>query len=131
MSRSAADACLHRGRLSFALTLTPAAMTRIGTLCPPSATGFFDEVHTIDQLVARGEAENGDLEAHTRLRFFRHRWEPHSPVSQVCTGTAFHAWRVHEVDDRWRIAAQMVERFGDLNDNAHRLFATPDDGLNN
>jgi hypothetical protein len=28
------------------------------------------------------------------------------------------------------VAAQMVERFADLNDNAERLFATPDEGLN-
>jgi hypothetical protein len=32
--------------------------------------------------------------------------------------------------DRWRVAAQIVERFEDLNDNAERLFATPDEGLN-
>jgi hypothetical protein len=28
------------------------------------------------------------------------------------------------------VAAQIVERFQDLNDNARRLFATPDEGLN-
>jgi hypothetical protein len=28
------------------------------------------------------------------------------------------------------VAAQIVQRFDDLNDNAARLFATPDKGLN-
>ena len=28
------------------------------------------------------------------------------------------------------VAAQIVERFDELNDNAERLFATPDEGLN-
>jgi hypothetical protein len=28
------------------------------------------------------------------------------------------------------VAAQLVERFADLNDNAARLFATPQEGLN-
>jgi hypothetical protein len=28
------------------------------------------------------------------------------------------------------VEAQIVERFADLNDNAERLFATPDEGLN-
>jgi hypothetical protein len=28
------------------------------------------------------------------------------------------------------VAAQIVERFDDLNDNARRLFATPQEGLN-
>jgi hypothetical protein len=28
------------------------------------------------------------------------------------------------------VAAQIVERFADLNDSSKRLFATPDEGLN-
>jgi hypothetical protein len=92
--------------------------------------GFFDEEHTIDQLIERGEADNGDLEAHTRLKFFLRRWESPSPVSEEFTGTAFHAWRTRDVNGKWRVAAQMVTRFEDLNDNAERLFATPDEGLN-
>jgi hypothetical protein len=51
-------------------------------------------------------------------------------VSEEFTGKCFHTWRVRLVDDDWRVAAQMVERFTDLNDNAKRLFATPDEGLN-
>jgi hypothetical protein len=34
------------------------------------------------------------------------------------------------VDGEWRVAAQMVERFDDLNENSQRLFATPEEGLN-
>jgi hypothetical protein len=37
---------------------------------------------------------------------------------------------VRAVDDEWRVAAQMVERFADLNDNSELLFATPEEGLN-
>jgi hypothetical protein len=51
-------------------------------------------------------------------------------VSEQYTGKCIHHWRVREVDGDWRVAAQMVERFEDLNDNSKRLFATPDEGLN-
>jgi hypothetical protein len=91
--------------------------------------GFFDEQHTIDELLGRTETD-GQIEARTRLRFFLRSWEPPSPVSQEYTGTCFHTWRVREVDGNWRVAAQLVERFEDLNENAERLFATPDEGLN-
>jgi hypothetical protein len=37
---------------------------------------------------------------------------------------------VRLVDGQWRVAAQMVERFEDLNENSQRLFATPEAGLN-
>jgi hypothetical protein len=69
--------------------------------------GFFDEKHTIEELLERAETA-GDIEAETRL----------------------HRWRVREVDGEWRVAAQMVERFDDLNENSKRLFAKPDEGLN-
>jgi hypothetical protein len=59
-----------------------------------------------------------------------HVWKAPSPVSEEFTGKCFHAWRVREVDGQWRVAAQMVERFADLNDNSERLFATPEEGLN-
>jgi hypothetical protein len=91
--------------------------------------GFFDEKHTIDELLDRSEAE-GEIEARTRLHFFLRSWQPPSPVSEEFTGTCFHTWRVREVDGSWRVAAQMVERFADLNDNSARLFATPEQGLN-
>jgi hypothetical protein len=91
--------------------------------------GFFDELHEIDEILemdADGDAAN----AHTRLHFFLRRWEAPSPVSEEFTGTCFHAWRVRRVGEGWRVAAQLVERFADLNDNAARLFATPEEGLN-
>ena len=91
--------------------------------------GFFDEKHLIDELVSRGEA-NGDVEAHTRLHFFLRRREAPSPVSEEFTGSCFQMWRVREIGGDWRVAAQMVERFADLNENSERLFATPDEGLN-
>jgi hypothetical protein len=91
--------------------------------------GFFDEKHTIDELLDRGEAD-GDVQARTRLHFFLRRWESPSPVSEEFTGTCFHTWRVRQVDGEWRVAAQMVERFDDLNENSQRLFATPEEGLN-
>jgi uncharacterized membrane protein YukC len=37
---------------------------------------------------------------------------------------------VRRVADKWRVAAQMVERFEDLNESSKRLFATPEEGLN-
>jgi hypothetical protein len=91
--------------------------------------GFFDEEHVIDELIERGETAS-DLEARTRLRFSLRRWEAPSPTSDEFTGTCFHTWRVRLVDGEWRVAAQMVERFADLNENSERLFATPDEGLN-
>jgi hypothetical protein len=57
--------------------------------------GFFDEKHTIDELLERTETD-GQIEAHTRLHFFLRSW---------------------------RVAAQLVERFADLNDNPERLVA--------
>jgi hypothetical protein len=91
--------------------------------------GFFDERHTIKELLERGEAD-GDLTARTRLDFFLRSWKPPSPVSEEYTGKCIHHWRVREVGGSWRVAAQMVERFEDLNENSERLFATPDEGLN-
>jgi hypothetical protein len=91
--------------------------------------GFFDEKHTIDELIERREGDDG-IEARTRLHFFLRSWEPPSPVSKEFTGSCFHTWRAREVDGEWRVAAQLVERFEDLNDNSRELFATPDEGLN-
>jgi hypothetical protein len=91
--------------------------------------GFFDERHTIDELLERQDRD-GAIEAHTRLRFFLRRWESPSPVSEEFSGACFHSWRVRAAGEEWRVAAQMVERFADLNENAERLFATPESGLN-
>jgi hypothetical protein len=91
--------------------------------------GFFDESHVIDDLL-ESRTLDSEVEAHTRLHFILRRWEAPSPVSEEFTGTCFHTWRVRAVDDEWRVAAQMVERFEDLNENSKRLFSTPDEGLN-
>jgi hypothetical protein len=91
--------------------------------------GFFDEKHTIDELLERSDTD-GEIQARTRLHFFLRSWEAPSPVSEEFTGTCFHTWRVREVDGNWSVAAQLVERFEDLNDNSQRLFATPEEGLN-
>lgn len=91
--------------------------------------GFFDENHTIDKLLERSDGE-GEIEARTRLRFFLRSWQAPAPTSEEYTGTCYHTWRVRAVDGSWRVAAQLVERFEDLNDNAERLFATPEAGLN-
>jgi hypothetical protein len=92
--------------------------------------GFFDERHTIKEVLALEEPSDGYVRARTRLEFLLRRWEPPSPTSQEFTGSCFHHWRLRREPDRWRVAAQIVERFEDLNDNAERLFATPDEGLN-
>jgi hypothetical protein len=91
--------------------------------------GFFDEEHVIEELPERSD-RGDDIDARTRLRFFLRRWEAPSPRSEEFTGRCLHAWRVCAVDGEWRVAAQMVERFEDLNENAQRLFATPKSGLN-
>jgi hypothetical protein len=91
--------------------------------------GFFDERHVIDELLERRDTDS-DVEAHTRLHFFLRRWESPSPVSEEFTGSCIHAWRVRRLDGSGRVAAQMVERFADLNENSKRLFATPEEGLN-
>jgi hypothetical protein len=92
--------------------------------------GFFDERHTIKEVLALEEPSDGYVHARTRLEFLLRRWEPPSPTSEEFTGSCFHHWRLRREPDRWRVAAQIVERFEDLNDNAERLFATPDEGLN-
>jgi hypothetical protein len=92
--------------------------------------GFFDEKHVIKDVLAIEEPSDREVFARTRLEFFLRRWEAPSPTSQEFTGSCFHRWRVRQDPDRRRVAAQMVERFEGLNDNAQRLFATPDAGLN-
>ena len=46
-------------------------------------------------------------------------------------GQAFHTWRLRRQppDSDWRVAAQMVDGFAMLNDNAAALFAAPTEGL--
>jgi hypothetical protein len=92
--------------------------------------GFFDERHTVTDVLALEGTSDAEASARTRLEFFLRRWEAPSPTSEEFTGACFHHWRLRREADGWRVAAQIVERFDDLNDNAERLFATPDGGLN-
>jgi hypothetical protein len=92
--------------------------------------GFFDESHQVKDVLEMSDVPDDEVQARTRLEFFLRRWEAPSPTSEEFTGSCYHRWRLRRAPDRWRVAAQMVERFENLNDNAERLFATPDEGLN-
>jgi SnoaL-like domain len=90
--------------------------------------GFFDEHHEVKDVLEL-ERSDGGAEAKTRLEFFLRGPEGPDKPSREYTGSAFHTWRVREVDGKWRVAAQLVDGFADLNDNAADLFSTPDEGL--
>lgn len=89
--------------------------------------GFVDEQHDVDEVLERKDLPSGEVRIKTRLEFSLR--QPDS--DQLFTGTAFHTWLLRRDDaGRLRVAAQLVDGFADLNDNAQRLFATPDQGLN-
>ena len=92
---------------------------------------FFDESHEILQLMDITQPAPETISARTRLRFFLRRHEPPAAVSEKFTGQAFHTWRLRRQppDSDWRVAAQMVDGFAMLNDNAAALFAAPTEGL--
>jgi hypothetical protein len=93
--------------------------------------GFFDERHEVREILETTPRSPDEVELRTRLEFFLRRWEAPSPVSEEFTGSCFHTWLLRRSPDgRWRVAAQIVDRFADLNDNAERLFALPEEGLN-
>ena len=92
--------------------------------------GFFDELHQVRDVLELEEPHEGEVRARTRLDFFLRRRQAPSPTSEEFTGSCYHTWRLRREPDRWRVAAQIVERFDDLNENSKRLFATPDEGLN-
>jgi hypothetical protein len=92
--------------------------------------GFFDESHRVKDLLEADSPSADEVHAKTRLEFFLRRWEAPSPTSEEFTGSCFHTWRLRREPDRWRVAAQIVDRFADLNESSKRLFATPDEGLN-
>jgi hypothetical protein len=92
--------------------------------------GFFDERHEVKDVLELKPLPSGDVQVKTRLEFFLRRWEAPSPTSETFTGSAYHTWLLRRDDGAWRVAAQIVDGFDDLNDNAQRLFATPDAGLN-
>jgi hypothetical protein len=92
---------------------------------------FFDESHEVLQLMDIAQPTPDTIQARTRLRFFLRRREPQAAVSEAFTGQAFHTWllRLEPPENHWRVAAQLVDGFAMLNDNAARLFAAPAEGL--
>jgi hypothetical protein len=93
--------------------------------------GFFDERHEVKDVLEVNARSGGEVEVKTRLEFFLRRWESPSPTSDEFTGWAFHTWILRRSDGEpeWRVAAQLVDGFDHLNDNAERLFSTPQEGL--
>jgi hypothetical protein len=86
-----------------------------------------DEQHDVDQVLEREDLPSGEVRIKTRLTFSLRQ----PPGNELFMGTAFHTWLLRRDDTgRLRVAAQIVDGFSDLNDNARRLFATPDQGLN-
>ncbi len=91
---------------------------------------FFDESHKILQLMDITQPAPETISVRTRLRFFLRRHEPPAAVSGEFTGQAFHTWRLRRQppDSGWRVAAQMVDGFAMLNDNAAAPSAAPPRG---
>jgi hypothetical protein len=90
---------------------------------PAARAGFADEQHDVDEVLERKDLASGEVRIKTRLKLSLR--QPHG--DGLFTGTAFHTWLLRRDDTgRLRVAAQIVDGFADLNDNAKRLFATPD-----
>jgi hypothetical protein len=87
--------------------------------------GFVDERHELQEVLGLEALSDVEAEARTRLEFFLR--QPGS--SDEFTGTVFHTWRLRSTAGEWRVAAQIVDGFAHLNDNAARLFSAPEDGL--
>ena len=92
---------------------------------------FFDESHEVLQLMDVTRTDEGSIQARTRLRFFLRRHEPGAARSEEFTGQVWHTWRLRrdESEGTWRVAAQIVDGFAQLNQNAARLFGAPTEGL--
>jgi hypothetical protein len=88
--------------------------------------GFVDEQHDVDEVLERKDLPAGEVRIKTRLKFSLRQ----PPGDELFTGTAYHTWVLRNDGGRLRVAAQIVDGFADLNDNAKQLFATPDQGLN-
>jgi hypothetical protein len=89
--------------------------------------GFVDEQHDVDEVLEREDLPTGEVRIKTRLKFSLRQ----PPGDELFTGTAFHTWLLRRDEaGRLKVAAQIVDGFADLNDNAQRLFATPNSGLN-
>jgi hypothetical protein len=86
-----------------------------------------DEQHDVDEVLEREDLPTGEVRIKTRLRFSLRQPQD----DKLFSGTAFHTWLLRrDAAGKLRVAAQIVDGFSDLNDNAERLFATPDQGLN-
>jgi SnoaL-like domain len=92
--------------------------------------GFFDERHELKEVIEWRQTSCTEAEAKTPLEFFLRSWKPSAPRSEEYIGDALHSWRLRREDERWLVAAQIVDGFQNLNDNARTLFATPGSGLN-
>jgi uncharacterized protein YndB with AHSA1/START domain len=92
---------------------------------------FFDESHDVLQLTNVTRADEHSIQAQTRLRFFLRRHQQGAATSEEFTGQVWHTWRLRREpsEGRWRIAAQIVDGFAQLNDNAATLFGAPAEGL--
>jgi hypothetical protein len=92
---------------------------------------FFDESHEVLQLIDVTRLDEENIEARTRLRFFLRRHESGAARSEEFTGQAWHTWRLRRdgLEGRWRVAAQIVDGFAQLNENAATLFGATDEGL--
>jgi hypothetical protein len=92
---------------------------------------FFDESHEVLQLINVTRTDDHSVQAQTRLRFFLRRHEPGAAKSEEFTGQAWHTWRLRREpsEGTWRVAAQIVDGFAQLNDNAAALFEAPTEGL--
>ena len=92
---------------------------------------FFDEGHEVLQLIDVTRLDEQNIEARTRLQFFLRRHESGAARSEEFTGQAWHTWRLRREgsEGRWRVAAQIVDGFAQLNENAAMLFGATDEGL--
>jgi hypothetical protein len=86
---------------------------------------FFDESHELLQILEVGRQADGRVRARTRLRFFLRRREAEAARSEEYTGDVFHTWMFEPEGgrSRWRVAAQLVDDFADLNGPAQQLFS--------
>ncbi|OKI74486.1 hypothetical protein [Streptomyces sp. CB02414] len=90
---------------------------------------FFDERHTLQQMSEPVRGADGRWTCRTRLSFFLRRLAPGAAVSEEFSGLAWHTWVLEARRPSWRVAAQLVDGFANLNDNARTLFSRPDEGL--
>jgi hypothetical protein len=92
---------------------------------------FFDESHDVLQLMDVARPDEHNIQARKRLWFFLRGHQPGAAQSQEFTGQVWHTWRLRResAEERWRVAAQIVEGFAQLNDNAATLFGAPTEGL--